>query len=85
MLSSTPGRLDLLGSLDQIGRRESQAGSQPAQTRVARVAVAVLHVGDPALVEIGPQRKLLLQAIDKRLAANMRTAADIARTLLQEI
>ena len=52
--------LDAFGAGDQLGGAEVESGGEAAQAGVARIAVAVLYVGDPALVEVGAQRELLL-------------------------
>jgi hypothetical protein len=52
--------LDLLGAGQQLGGREVESCGQTSEAADARVALAGLDVGDPALVQFGVVVELLL-------------------------
>ena len=52
--------LALLGESDQLRSRQLKSCGQPPETRVARIALSRLDVGDPALVQFGLVGQLLL-------------------------
>lgn len=52
--------LDGLSPQQERGRWQLQAGGQPTQAAVAGIALPRLDVRDPPLMQLGPQRQLLL-------------------------